>query len=290
MVASALPEDLRALVVGSVARRPALAIPERHLGLVTVEENPAARAEREEARRRAADDLDVERLVRIAGSGQPNQRPVRHDRSPLARLAIARDRAFSFYYEENLLLLQEAGFELVPFQPTLDPQLPADVDAVYIGGGYPESFATELAANVSLAAELRERAADGMTLYAECGGLLYLARTLTGFDGVRHTMSGVLPIDIAMDPSHLAIRYLEVRTRAASPLGPARTTARGQEFHQSRITECDIEPTLFDVTTSDGQRFRDGYLLEGVVASYGHLHFASNPAIAANLLRSARVS
>ena len=100
-------------------------------------------------------------------------------------------------------------------------------------------------------------------------------------------MAGVLPLDIAMDRDHLAIAYVEARSARRSPLGPAGTTARGQEFHQSRITESDIEPTLFDVTTSSGERFTDGYLLGGVMASYGHLHFASNPAVAANLLRSA---
>lgn len=207
---------------------------------------------------------------------------------PVARLALARDQAFSFYYEENLRLLREAGFALVPFRPTIDPELPVDVDAIYIGGGYPESFAVGLEANVSLAAELRERAANGMPVLAECGGLMYLSRTLTGFDGIRHSMSGVLPLDVVMDPSHLAIRYIAARTTAGSPLGPAGTTVRGQEFHQSRIVGSDVEPTLFDVTTSSGQKYRDGYLLGGVTASYGHLYFASNPDLASNLLRSAR--
>ena len=132
---------------------------------------------------------------------------------------MARDRAFCFYYEENLLVLREAGFDVVPFAPTCDRQLPAGTDAVYIGGGYPESFAAELEANTSLAAELRDRTAGGMPLYAECGGLMYLGRSLTGFDGVRHEMSGVLPVDVVMDSAHRAIRYVEVRTRAPSALG-----------------------------------------------------------------------
>jgi cobyrinic acid a,c-diamide synthase len=277
-------------VVGAIPHRPELAIPERHLGLVTVEENATAGATRREAHLRAGEMLDIDRLVRIAGIGKPagaKSRIAATTAPPLARIAIAVDRAFSFYYQENLLLLREAGFELVSFQPTLDPQLPKDVDAVYIGGGYPESFAAELAANISLAAELRERAAGGMPLYAECGGLVYLGRSLTGFDGVRHAMSGVLPLDVAMDPEHLAIDYVEARTRAASPLGELGTTARGQRFHQSRIVDADVDPTLYDLTTSSGQRDRDGYLRHGVVASYVHLHFASNPPLVASLLRSA---
>ena len=100
-------------------------------------------------------------------------------------MAIAEDEAFHFYYEENLELLRRAGFELVPFRPTADPSLPPDVDIVYLGGGYPESFAAELATNEPLAAELRERVTSGLPVYAECGGFIYLGRSLTGFDGRR---------------------------------------------------------------------------------------------------------
>lgn len=290
MILEALPARLRGLVIGAIERRPDLEIPERHLGLVTVEENPAAATARDAARLRAGEGLDIERLLRVAGGEEPSRRRGRlrgRAASPVARIAVARDQAFPFYYEENLLLLRDAGFALVPFAPTSDPQLPADVDAVYLGGGYPESFAGELEANVSLAAELRGRVAGGMPVYAECGGLMYLARSLTGFDGTRHAMSGVLPLDVVMDPEHLAIRYVEVRTRVASPLGAPGTAARGQEFHQSRIVDADIEPTLYDVTTSTGQTYRDGYLLGSVAASYVHLHFASNPALVANVLRAA---
>lgn len=312
MVMEALPRPLRELVVGAIERRPELEIPERHLGLVTVEENPTARAAREEASVRASELIDVEGLVGIAGiaaapaggmgrsasvgrsvpasSAPPSATPsggAPPSATPGARLAIARDRAFCFYYEENLLLLRDAGFELVPFSPTSDPRLPANVDAVYIGGGYPESFAPELEANGSLAAELRERTAGGMPLYAECGGLVYLARSLTGFDGVRRELSGVLPVDVVMDPDRLAIRYVEVRTRVESPLGEAGTVARGQEFHQSHIVRADVEPTLYDVETSTGETYRDGYLARGVAASYTHLHFASCPALVSSLMRAA---
>jgi len=290
MIVEALPERLRPLVVGAIPHRAELEIPERHLGLLTVAENAGTAAAREDAQLRGGELLDVERLLQVAGAARAaadGPRAATPAPAPAARIAVARDRAFSFYYEENLLLLREAGFELVPFQPTLDPRLPVDVDAIYIGGGYPESFAAELAANASLAAELRERAAGGMPLYAECGGLIYLGRSLTGFDGTRHAMSDVLPLDFTMDPEHLAISYVEARTRVASPLGECGVVARGQRFHQSRIVAAEIEPTLYDLTTSDGQRHRDGFLQGGVVASYVHLHFASNPQLVANLLAAA---
>ncbi|HEY8471587.1 MAG TPA: cobyrinate a,c-diamide synthase [Natronosporangium sp.] len=291
LVIDALPKQHRELVLGAIPHRPELAIPERHLGLLTVAENPTSAAARDEAFQQAAERLDVDRLCRLAGVG--TQRPARPPKrrrttAPTARLAVARDPAFCFYYRENLLLLRDAGFELVEFRPTADRRLPAGVDAVYLGGGYPESFAAELAANRSLAAELRDRAAAGMPVYAECGGLIYLGRSLTVHTGQRHRMAGVLPLDVVMDPAHLAIRYVTVRTRRRSPLGGPATTARGQEFHQSRIVRADLEPDLYEVTTSDGQRYRDGYLHRNVVASYLHLHFGSNRAIVSNLLAAAR--
>jgi cobyrinic acid a,c-diamide synthase len=300
MVVDSLPEDVRGLVVGSVAASEDLAIPERHLGIVTVQELGASAAERAQARERAGSDLDLDRIVEIAATTrqaptaaptEPSMTPSSPPQGERLRMAIAQDEAFYFYYEENLDLLRRAGFELVPFRPTADPSLPPDVDIVYLGGGYPESFAAELAANESLAAELRERVASGLPIYAECGGFIYLGRTLTGFDGETHAMAGVLPLDFMMDREHLSIAYVTATTAADSPLGPAGTTMRGQEFHQSRIVTSPTDPTepdLYDLTRSDDRRSRAGLARPNVAASYVHLHLASNPTVATNLANAAR--
>jgi cobyrinic acid a,c-diamide synthase len=313
MVVDSLPDDVRGLVVGSVAASEDLAIPERHLGIVTVQELGASAAERAEARERAGADLDLDRIVEIAATteherattsdgpaaGSPAPARPTSDAPPppshaeRLRMAIAQDEAFHFYYEENLELLRRAAFELVPFRPTADPSLPPDVDIVYLGGGYPESFAAELAANESLAAELRERVADGLPIFAECGGFIYLGRSLTGFDGETHAMAGVLPLDFTMDREHLSIAYVTATTAAESPLGPSGTVARGQEFHQSRIVASPsdpVEPDLYELTRSDDRRSRAGLARPNVAASYVHLHLASNPTVATNLASAARAS
>jgi cobyrinic acid a,c-diamide synthase len=302
MVVDSLPDDVRGLVVGSVAASEDLAIPERHLGIVTVQELGASASARARARERAGADLDLDRLVEIAAGtrqgvpGAPTE-PTTTSSSPprdeRLRMAIAQDEAFHFYYEENLELLRRAGFELVPFSPTADPSLPPDVDIVYLGGGYPESFAAELTANESLAAELRERVTAGLPIFAECGGFIYLGRSLTGFDGETHAMAGVLPLDFTMDRDHLSIAYVTATTTADSPLGPAGTIARGQEFHQSRIVVSPTdpaEPDLYELTRSDDRRSRAGLARPNVAASYVHLHFASNPTVATNLADAARAS
>ncbi|MFI0262616.1 cobyrinate a,c-diamide synthase [Streptomyces sp. NPDC017056] len=313
MVLAALPGQLRELVAGWVERSEHLRVDERHLGLTTVEENPTAAAERAAAQIASGRTVNVDRLLATTRTALPHPaappdpaalpdptampdpgetsalhspRGIGPGASPV-RLAVARDAAFCFYYEENLRALEDAGFTLVPFRPTVDSQLPDGADAVYLGGGYPESFTAELAANRSLAHELRTRAGHGMPIYAECGGMMYLARSLTGFDGKAATMTGILPIDVVMDRRYLAIHYVDVRTQTLSPLGEAGQRARGQEFHQSRITAAEIEPNLYEVTTSTGERRRAGFLLDNVAASYIHLHFSMHPEIPRNFLSAA---
>jgi cobyrinic acid a,c-diamide synthase len=311
MIVDSLPDDVRGLVVGSIPASEDLAIPERHLGIVTVQELGASAADRAEARESAASDLDLDRIIELAATTE-HERATTSDESPAGspmpvrpttdappppptaeplRMAIAKDQAFHFYYEENLDLLRRAGFELVPFRPTADPSLPPDVDIVYLGGGYPESFAAELAANESLAAELRERATSGLPIFAECGGFIYLGRSLAGFDGETHAMAGILPLEFTMDREYLSIAYVTATTAADSPLGPPGTTLRGQEFHQSRIVASPTAPAgpdLYELTRSDDRRSRAGLSRPNIAASYVHLHLASNPTVATNLASAAR--
>lgn len=265
-------------VVATVEVDPALEVPERHLGLLTPYENPADAAG---GVARAGKQIDVERVfvrlpARSGAAAFPARTGRQAPRAPRARLAVARDAAFCFYYEENLAALVGAGFELVEFSPIGGETLPAACDAVYFGGGYPESFPAALAANSRLAAQLRDAAERGMPIYGECGGLVWLGRTLRTQEGVEYPMSGVLPIDITMDARHLAIRYVELITRADSLLGTRGTVLRGQEFHQSRITATSIRSDFYAVRTSDGKEFEAGFQYRGVVASYMHAYFAGS--------------
>jgi cobyrinic acid a,c-diamide synthase len=286
MVRRSLSDRLRALCLGYVLHRSSLAIPERHLGLVTVDENPVHRIDRAAAFSAAHQALDVDRLLPSANSYSA-PRPTHCETPPnRVRIAIARDPAFSFYYAENLDALEEAGAELCPFSPTVDPHLPMDVAGVYIGGGYPESFATELASNETLKEQLQQLTMLGMPVYAECGGFMYLGRTLTDFGGGAKAMAGVFPIDTVMDQEHLAIRYVTVSTLADSPLGPTGTKARGQEFHQSRFKSDVRGVSLYSVMTANGEHCEEGLLCNNAAGSYIHLHFASNPDIPHNFVRS----
>lgn len=287
MVLASLPPPLRKRSLGYILHSQELAIPERHLGLLTVEENTLGAAW-EQKLREAGRTLDLENLVRLFGivrrpTPEARARPPRS--AARCRLAVARDQAFCFYYAENLQMLEEAGAELCHFSPMKDSRLPPGTDGLYLGGGYPESFSAELARNESLRQEIATRAEQGMPIYAECGGLMYLGRGLTDFEGARHPMASVLPLDFVMDRNHLAIKYVEVRTTLPTLLGPAGTVARGQEFHQSRILRAAGSRRGYHVTSSTGEQLREGFVRKNTLGSYVHLHFRSNPSIPLRLIQ-----
>jgi cobyrinic acid a,c-diamide synthase len=286
MVLTALSPHLRAQCLGYVLHSSRLTIPERHLGLLTVDEHTPGPTWQHELQS-AGQTIDLRKLVRILrltrrapdAPGESARRP-----TPRVRLAIARDQAFCFYYPENLEMLEQAGAELCPFSPIRDARLPPGVEGIYLGGGYPESFAAELAANTSMKTEIAAAAVEGMPIYAECGGLMYLGRTLRTFDRVEHPMASVFPLDFVMDKHHLVIRYVNIRTTGPTLLGPRGTVVRGHEFHQSRL--IGNEGRAYQVRTSGGEAFREGFVLGNTLGSYIHLHFGSNPAIPARVIAS----
>lgn len=280
LIRKAVGEERWKRVLSIVSDDPDLEVTERHLGLITTYENPGS--ESNSGLRRVAEQLDVDKIFGLSlrpKASHEAQAAKLSTYTQRLRLAVARDAAFCFYYEENLAALKAAGFEIVEFSPVAGDTLPPDTDAVYIGGGYPESFATQLADNTDLAVQLRKAAELGMPIYGECGGLIYLGRSLTGFDGKTYSMTDVLPIDFVMDPAYLQIRYIELTTSRDSLLGPAGTVIRGQEFHQSRVVDSGLSPDFYTGRTSDGREFVDGYQHKNVVASYAHIYFNSCPKV-----------
>jgi len=206
-----------------------------------------------------------------------------------ATIAVARDPAFQFYYPDNLQALERAGARLAFWSPIADRALP-EADGLYIGGGYPELYGHELAANVAMREAVRTFARSGRPVYAECGGLMYLAESLTDLDGHVWPMAGVLPAAVVMERGRLVIGYREVTLTSAGPLGPAGTRARGHEFHCSRLEDIPAPlARLYAVTDGRGGTPRaEGFVIDGALLSYVHLHFGSNPALAANFVAACR--
>ncbi len=277
----------RTVPLGYLPHRESLALPERHLGLVTAAERRLSSVFLDELSTAVAATIDLDRLLGLARSDVAPVAPAWPDPAPSrARIGVARDLAFQFYYPANFDLLRAAGAELVFWSPLEDRELP-DVDALYLGGGYPEVYARDLASNVSMRESIRAFAGAAGPIYAECGGLLYLAEGLEDESGRVHPMVGLLPTIGRMTPQRLTLGYAEVETTRGTPLGPAGTTARGHEFHASRIDPVpEWVPRAYSIRMSQGHGPRaEGYLIGEALMSYVHLHFGSNPVLADNLVR-----
>jgi len=268
-------------IVGALPCEAELAFPERHLGLHTASKGELPEPLFAAWGARAAEWLDLDRIVELARSAPPVRARTEPAAAPAAaarcRIGIAFDEAFHFYYDDNLRRLEELGAELVRFSPIRDRALP-DVDGLYLGGGYPEAHAAELAANNALREDLAAFARAGGAVYAECGGLMYLCASIRTLAGDAHPMAGLVPAEVVMRDRLQAIGYVEVETQAATPLGPAGVRFRG---HQFRYSELELRGEVEHVYRLRRRRGDDavaeGYRIGNTVASYVHAHWASNP-------------
>jgi cobyrinic acid a,c-diamide synthase len=257
-------------ILGAIPRVPDLAVPERHLGLHLPHE---ARQDYVQTLASVADaHIDIDGLLQAGRIARPAPPPANPRSQPRVRVGVARDEAFCFYYPENLELLQQAGAELVEFSPIRDP-LPDDLDGLYVGGGYPELHAAELATNHSATKAVRDFCECGGPVYAECGGLMYLGQTLQ-LDGSSYELCGALPLNTRM-PAGLSIAYVEVNTTGG--LFGEGQTARGHLFHHSEITDEPSVDRCYTVQSARGEASHEGYSAGNVLASYIHLHFSSAP-------------
>lgn len=292
LIRRAVEEGAGVPVIGAVPRLSddANLLPGRHLGLVTAVERP----EREEAVQSAAtlvaQHVDVDRVLAIARGATdvdlPQQALPRGGAA--VRIAVLQDEAFSFYYPENLETLRAAGAQLLFVSPLHDAALPA-VNGVVIGGGFPEVHAARLAGNTSFLASLRRAGAEGMPIWAECGGLMLLARTLRVGERTFQ-MSGVLDLEVEQQQRPAGHGYVEGQVVGDNPFLPVGTRLRGHEFHYSRVRGgSDRARTVvaLDRGAGVGDR-RDGVVRGAVWASYLHLHALSLPQWAEGVAEAAR--
>ena len=267
-------------VLGALRRSPDYAWRDRHLGLVPVVEQPEAVRRSVAALAAAvARDCDLEAVAVLARSAPALtvDDPIAASPQGRAVVAVAGGPAYSFTYPDNLERLAEAGAELVVFDPLTDERLPAGATGLYAGGGFPEVFAAGLAANRPLLDDVRAKVGAGLVTWAECGGLLWLARSLDG-----HSLAGVLPAEGRMT-DRLTLGYRRARVRTTSPLGPAGTDLRGHEFHYSTL---DPPGDALDWSGRTGQG-RCGFATPTLLASYVHVHLGAAPAPAEALVRAA---
>lgn len=269
-MSSAVPE---VRIFGCIPRDERLRIPSRHLGLVTADENPLPDDFLDCLSSVIEEHVDLEGILGISDiRGQVYTFHKDDVKSvDLTPIAVARDAAFCFLYEDNLRLLREAGAEIVEFSPLADSSLPERIGGIYLPGGYPELFTDALVSNRGMMEGIRAAIEKGMPVYAECGGFIYLTENLVG----------VFPVSTRMLPRRKALGYREVELTADTPIGPAGTVARGHEFHYSEMDEMpDTIERLYRVRKNGLELGFEGFRHRNCLASYIHLHFGSCPEMA----------
>jgi cobyrinic acid a,c-diamide synthase len=293
MLEAAIQSACKTPVLGWLPREPAVAIPERHLGLQTVEEGGAGEALEtriDTLASLAEKHLDLSRLLKLqCGLGKMSGTlPAFANSVDRIRIGIARDPAFSFYYEDNFDLLQQNGADLVPFSPMHDQTLPESLDALYLGGGYPELYTAQISGNTTMLAAVHDFVESRRPVYAECGGMIFLSRQITLRDGISYRLAGVLPFDIEMTDKLVNFGYVTVELSSDCLLGSAGTLIRGHSFHCSRISNVPDLATHYRIAYSlSGRTENEGYRLGSVLASYVHLHFRANREIARSFVDAA---
>ena len=292
VIREAIAQTTDVPVLGAIPRAGKLDLPSRHLGLVAVCEHPRSEEMLERAAEMVERSVDVSALIKVASEAPrlevspESPRPV--SKAPRVRIGVARDVAFSFYYPENLEELEQEGAELVFVSPLSDETLP-DLDALYIGGGFPEVYAARLAENAPFRDALRRRIAAGLPVWAECGGLMYLAGQLVS-GGVPRPMVGALPIHVEQTDRPQGHGYVAARVDSPNPFLADGSVIRGHEFHYSRVTGgVDALSTVLAIDRGVGLGGgRDGVRVGNTVATFTHLHAAGVPQWAPALVRAAR--
>lgn len=282
-------EDTGVPVLGCVPKADRLRIPERHLGLFTTVERPdEVREYLDRAARMVAENVDTARLLALAGDvpAIPRCADTRSRAIHLAgvRLAVARDEAFCFYYEDNLDLLRDAGAEIVFFSPLRDAALPPGSCGLYLGGGYPELYAARLSRNTAMLESIRGEHQRGLPIYAECGGLMILTQSLTDLEGHVYPMLGLIPGHAQMC-TKLVMGYRQVTSRQDTLLLPRGESVRGHEFHYSEWAGAGRVCHAYEVAPrAEGHLRLEGFAAGNLLASYIHLHFEARPEMAARFV------
>jgi len=284
-------------VLGAVPRLKCAVFPERHMGLVPPPEHRAAVHAVQAAQDLAERYLDLPALWEVATRVPPlpsASRPLYPDaesHQPQVRIGVVRDAAFQFYYPENLEALEQAGARLIFLSALTDPELPPNLDGLYLGGGFPETNAAALSRNQTFRASVLKAADNFLPIYAECGGLMYLGQSIQTLQGESYPMAGLLPYEFVMGKSPQGHGYTVLEVVGENPYFPKGSRLKGHEFHYSRVhPEPRPEANLvFHMSRGAGiGGHRDGFVYKNVLATYTHLHALGAPGWAPALVRQAR--
>jgi cobyrinic acid a,c-diamide synthase len=280
-------------VLGYLQKDKEITIPERHLGLIPSDENKSPSILYERLGELILKTVDIDRLLEVASSADafPNYKKTIFQEDSKTfdlQIAIAKDKAFCFYYQDDIELFESLGAGFSYFSPLNDKRIPDDVDGIFIGGGFPELYAEGLMNNTSMRNSILDAASQGTVIYGECGGMMYLLEEIIDTEGRPFKMCGVLEGTSRMENRRQGLGYVSVSALCDNPLCKKGDTFRAHEFHWSRLLDVPEETIfVFEKRKSNGSQCGfDGMYKNNIIASYTHVHFSSNPKLAHNLLTS----
>lgn len=285
---AAIEQECGIPVIGYLKREADIDIPSRHLGLIPAIERGDLDTFFEKLGALMAETIDLDLLLSLTKA------PVLEEKGQLfieepqqdVCIAVAKDAAFNFYYEENLALLRAKGATLQYFSPLANEPVPAEADGLYIGGGFPEEFAETLAQNDMAKQSIREAIHKGLPTLAECGGFMYCTEAITNSSGERYEMLGVIPGEVSMQTKLAALGYREIFGTEGNFLIGANEEAKGHEFHYSKYNGEHATPA-YETKGRFGKKL-EGYNVNNLVAGYTHFHFVSNPQLVDNWITACK--
>jgi cobyrinic acid a,c-diamide synthase len=288
-----IEEHLGIAVVGYLKRIPEFVLPARHLGLVPREEIKDLKERINILTEQIEKTIDIELLIKLAKDTEDFKDYELNfniaKRNCSFKIGVAKDKAFNFYYKDNLELLEMLGAELIYFSPINDKSLPDGLDGLYFGGGYPEEWAKELKANEAMRESIRNQIITGIPTYAECGGLMYLSESIMNKNGEIFDMVGVIPGKSEMTTSLQHFGYVEIEVTNDNAISKKGYRVRAHEFHYSKtIVDWSVK-SCFKVNKNKGNEhisWQCGYKLHNLIAAYPHIHFWSNTGFAERFVNS----
>ncbi|NTV83908.1 MAG: cobyrinate a,c-diamide synthase, partial [Bacteroidales bacterium] len=276
-------QEINLPVIGSIPREMNLQLNERHLGLIPVGEKSLDGEFMKNLADLIIKHVDLEQLEKIMEKAPEQEAPSLENSLSLKfqekklNIGIAWDEAFLFYYQDALDLAKVYGFNLIPFSPLHDPDLPPDLDGLWLGGGFPELHLDTLSQNQSIMEAIRKFARSGKPIYAECGGYMYLGETIKDFNSNSYPVVGLIPMVSEMTSRLQSMGYRQGVFQTNNFLGPKGTTVRGHEFHYSQVSFKTNPPYAYQLFKGDCADRLEGFARDNIVASYLHLHFGGHP-------------
>lgn len=287
IVKTAIEAECQVPVIGYLLKGAVPSMPSRHLGLVPAIERGDLDTYFDELATAIETTVDLDQLLAITKAPELQVTTSifeKNESAPTVHIAVAKDAAFNFYYEENLELLRANGAQLHFFSPLNNERVPSCAQGLYIGGGFPEEFAQTLAENSLAKQSIQEAITRGLPTLAECGGFMYLTESITNRVGESYSMLGVIPGNVKMQDKLAALGYREITGVSGNFLISEQEQAKGHEFHYSVYEGTHDTPAYFSKGRFRAQQ--EGYLMQNLVAGYTHFHFASNPQLVRNWLQT----